>query len=97
MEIKRNREKRTIFIHQKSYIDRIIAYFDMDQAKPVSIPADPRVTLCSRNINTNTPYSPIPYREAIGSLLFIATVSRPDISYAVGLISRFLNKYELSH
>lgn len=96
MEIKRDREKRTIFIHQKSYIDRIIAYFDMDQAKPVSIPADPHATLSSKD-NDITPSNSIPYREAIGSLLFLATVSRPDTSYAVGLVSRFLNKYDLTH
>lgn len=35
MEIQRNREDRTILIHQKFYIERILAYFDMNQAKPV--------------------------------------------------------------
>lgn len=33
--------------------------------------------------------SKIPYRELIGSLLFIAQISRPDISFAVNLLSRF--------
>lgn len=95
MEIKRNREEKTIFIHQRSYIDRIIAYFNMEQAKPVSIPADPHAKLCLHDNDNNMP-SNLPYREAIGSL-FIASVSRPDISYAVGLVSRFLNRYNLSH
>ncbi|XP_055848470.1 uncharacterized protein LOC129913695 [Episyrphus balteatus] len=31
----------------------------------------------------------IPYQELIGSLLFTAQVSRPDISYAVNCLSRF--------
>ncbi|XP_055837853.1 uncharacterized protein LOC129906201 [Episyrphus balteatus] len=33
--------------------------------------------------------SKIPYQELIGSLLFAAQVSRPDISYAVNNLSRF--------
>lgn len=31
----------------------------------------------------------VPYQEAVGSLLFAAQVSRPDISYAVSCVSRF--------
>jgi len=39
----------------------------------------------------------IPYREAVGSLLFVSLVSRPDITYAVGLVSRYLEKHNNSH
>lgn len=34
----------------------------------------------------------IPYRELVGNLMFISTVSRPDITYATSYLSRFLDK-----
>lgn len=34
----------------------------------------------------------IPYRELIGSLLYISTMSRPDITFATSYLSRFLDK-----
>jgi len=41
--------------------------------------------------------SSIPYREAVGSLMFLAVISRPDIAFTVNVLSRFLNKYNRNH
>lgn len=38
-----------------------------------------------------------PYREAVESLMFAATVSRSDIMFAVSQVSRFLNNPGLEH
>lgn len=38
-----------------------------------------------------------PYMEAIGSLLFAAQITRPDISYAVNLLSRFSSNPGKAH
>lgn len=56
---------------------------------------DPHVDLHYPNDNENL--IAILYRKALGSLMFLAIISRPDISFAVGLVSRFVDKHDASH
>lgn len=39
----------------------------------------------------------IPYQSAVGSILFVAQLTRPDIQYAVGAVSRFNNNPGPNH
>lgn len=38
-----------------------------------------------------------PYRELIGSLMYLSVGTRPDITHAVGVASRFLEKPKMVH
>ena len=39
----------------------------------------------------------IPYRESVGSLMYASLVTRPDITFAVGRLSKFLEKPGQAH
>ena len=39
----------------------------------------------------------VPYLQAVGSLLYLATASRPDISYSVGVLARLSKNPGLQH
>lgn len=80
-----------MFLHQGAYTRKILDRFRMSEAKPVSMPADPNVTLIPV-MSAEEKLCNGPYREAVGSLMFLTTVSRPDIAYAVNTASKFLNK-----
>lgn len=96
LQIERNRIEKLMRIHQRAYIMQIIERFGMNDAKTVSIPADPHAMLSS--IDGNESEIPnVPYREAVGSLMFLAMISRPDIAFAVNALSRYLNKYNQYH
>jgi hypothetical protein len=39
----------------------------------------------------------IPYRESIGSFMYASLVTRPDITFAVSRLSKFLEKPGMAH
>lgn len=97
--ITRNRQQRKIFLSQPDYIDKILRNFHMASCSPKIIPADPNAQLTRPTTTSeqNGLKITFPYREAVGSLLYLALVTRPDISYAVGQVSRFVESYDQSH
>ena len=93
VEIKRDRETKKISLSQRSYIDSIITRYGFDDAKPLSIPIVANSTLSKNDCPTTTSdigkMAGRPYREAVGSLMYAAIGTRPDISFAVNQVARF--------
>ena len=93
IEVSRNRDARTLSLSQKSYFDSIIRRFNFEDLKPVSNPMEPSTKLHSgQSPATGAEYAAmqhIPYREAVGSLMYASLGTCPDISYAVTTVSRF--------
>lgn len=96
MQIERNRAEKTMFLHQSTYIRYILDKFKMLDAKSNCTPADPHTTLSEIESEESNIVN-VPYREAVGSLMFLALVTRPDICYAVNMVSRYCNKHNQSH
>ena len=96
MQIDRDRGQKTLLISQGEYTQNLLVKFGMSRAKPVAVPADPQTILhpvvCDEECVTN-----VPYREAVGSLMYLAVTTRPDISFAVNAVSKFLNKHNRVH
>lgn len=96
IQIERNFKEKSIFIHQRSYIKKIIEKFSMGDAKSVSVPVDPHVVLYPVSDEEKI-VNNVPFREIVGSLMFLAMVSRSDIVYAVNSVCRYLSKHDESH
>ncbi|KAJ3503727.1 hypothetical protein NLJ89_g8305 [Agrocybe chaxingu] len=94
IQAKRDRERRTITLSQQSYIESILARFNFTDLKPLSIPMDPNIQFSKSQCPTDplevARMRNIPYREAIGSLMYAAIGTRPDIAFAVSTLSQFL-------
>nr|GMD66941.1 Retrovirus-related Pol polyprotein from transposon TNT 1-94 [Ipomoea batatas] len=92
MEIKQRRNE--IFICQQKYAKEILKKFNMDNCKSVSTPMCPKEKLCRDDGTTKVNESM--YRSLIGCLMYL-TATRPDIMYAVSVLSRFMNCASESH
>ena len=101
IKITRNLDDRTLGLSQTSYIDSILNRFNFADMKPVSTPMDPTIryskTQCPETLNEKAKMKNIPYREAIGALMYCAVATRPDISFAVALLSQFLENPGMTH
>ena len=77
-----------IRLSQKQYIMKMIERYELQDVNPVSTPMDLNVKHladdgCSKTVERNQ------YQSMIGSLLYTVIATRPDISHAVGALSKF--------
>lgn len=96
IEINRDKQNKVMCLSQQGYIERVLTKFNMQDCNPQKIPADPSLELQSEDEEVQRIINK-PYREAVGSLMFLAVVTRPDIAFAVGQVSRFLNNPSEKH
>lgn len=83
----------SIFISQEKYIEKILENFNMSNANAVSTPID---TGWESTNSSEIKYK-IPYREAVGNLMYLQTISRPDISFAINVASRAIESPKEIH
>ncbi|XP_076298344.1 uncharacterized protein LOC143217692 [Lasioglossum baleicum] len=89
---------RGIFVSQPQYTKKIVERFKFDASNPSSTPMERGMVTDEENYINDRPLEKAePYREAIGSLLYLATISRPDITFAVNYLSRFNCAPMVSH
>ncbi|CAJ2637750.1 unnamed protein product [Trifolium pratense] len=78
-----------VILHQAKYATEILRKFEMLDCNSSVTPADTRLKL-EIDENSDT-VDPTIFRQLIGSLRYLCQ-TRPDISYAVGYVSRFMSK-----
>ncbi|KAG2791160.1 hypothetical protein PC112_g24363 [Phytophthora cactorum] len=79
---------------QRRYVDDILKRFGMDECKAVVSPVDMSTRLVPSDAVTKVN---APFREAVGTLMHLMTATRPDIAYAVGYVSRFMENPQEEH
>ena len=74
-EYRRDREKGTLEISQTLFIRNVVDRFGITKTSP--IPASPSLDL--RYVSDEEPVVDAKFREIVGSLMWIANQTRPDI------------------
>lgn len=78
----------SILLDQEVYIDQILRKFNMSECKSVSTPIDMSIDYESVE-GTKCTDQNIPYQKLIGSLMYLAVLTRPDICFSVSFLSQY--------
>jgi hypothetical protein len=92
----RNRSASTISLSQQAYVGTVIEHFHLQDVKSTSIPMNVGTSLSleqSPSMHEETEdMQDIPYQQGIGSLMYAATSTHPDIALAVSILLQFMWK-----
>ena len=101
IQILRDRKNKLIALSQATYIDKILERYGMLDSKKGSHPSVLGFHLslddCPKTVEEKQHMSKVPYASAVGSLMYAMLCTRPDICYAVGMVSRYQSNPGLRH
>uniref|UniRef100_H3H925 Integrase catalytic domain-containing protein n=1 Tax=Phytophthora ramorum TaxID=164328 RepID=H3H925_PHYRM len=93
MEIKNDHGSGKVTVRQTKFLKSILTKFGMQDSKPVKTPQDPGLKLtknmCEGGCQHEDTMKNVPYRSAIGALMYLMVATRPDLAAAVGVLSQF--------
>ena len=93
LHVQQDKEQGTLTISQQRFIEDTLKRFGMDDCNPVSTPCDTTLRLskdmCAKTAADYASMKTKPYRALVGSLLYIATQTRPDILFATINVARY--------
>jgi len=73
---------------QSHYVEKVLSRFGYSDCKPLSTLYDPSIILRK---NRRIMKDQLRYSQIIGSLMYLASATRPDSSFAVSKLSRFVS------
>ncbi|PRQ16867.1 putative RNA-directed DNA polymerase [Rosa chinensis] len=82
-----------LFLNQRKYILDLLQDADMEDCKPARTPLDSKLQL---NVLSEPFLDLTSYQRLVGKLIYL-TITRPDISYAVSIVSQFMHAPTLAH
>lgn len=88
MKIVQNDESGSVWVGQQVYTENLLKKFRMDDAKLVATPVDVSSKLVKAT-DVDKCLNQQEYQSVVGSLLYLAMATRPDIAFAVSNVAKF--------
>ena len=93
IKLLRDQKNKVLPLSQALYIDKILARFSLENSKKGTLPFRHGVHLSKeqslKTLEQKERMSRIPFASAVDSLMYDMLCTRPDICYAVGIVSRY--------
>ncbi|GAA0169891.1 transmembrane signal receptor [Lithospermum erythrorhizon] len=93
IKIHRDRARRLIGLCQDTYVNKVLQRFNMSNSKKGNLPIKHGVQLSRAQCPTTSAemnkMKDVLYASAIGSIMYAMLCTRPDVSYALSITSRY--------
>lgn len=87
-------KKGVVLIHSETDIKRVLRQLKMESCRASSTTMKAVMilgkTICAKKEVSNNAVHDFTYIELVGSLLYLANTTTPDISYVVGILERYV-------
>lgn len=97
IEVIRSRSEKRVTLLQSSYIDKMTQKYHINPGRRISTPLSQPGGGPAPSQEQADPHFIHFYQSIIGSLLYIAVISRPDISFAVNILARQMSNPNDKH
>jgi len=95
MTVMRDRAAKVITLSNPGHVMALLEAFGMENSTPNKTPMSSGAKLFRTGENLLPEVNR--YAELVGSLLYLSTTTRPDIAFAVGVLSRYMSCPEEEH
>ncbi len=94
----RDRQERKLVISQEHYLKSLLDKFDPNNhLKPARTPFPSGWKPVAATDNEFAKVKHLDFPQLAGSILYAATIGRPDLSYHAGVLARYISKWNRSH
>lgn len=92
INVHQNLQKGITILSQKNYLQNVLQKFKMENCKPVMTPMDQNFNskICDSDMRYDNNIEKI-CRQMIGCLMYAVSGTRPDLCYAISILSRYQN------
>lgn len=98
MTVTRDRQHRIIRLGQRAYLEKVLRDHEMWNCKFVATPMDSHTRLTKAADNYKAPNDfRLQYQSAVGSLMYAMLGTRPDLAFAVSVVSRYSSNPNEAH
>jgi hypothetical protein len=94
LNIKLIKKGSGITLSQSHYVEKVLSRFGFEDSKSFPTPYDPSMILRKNKIIGR---DQLRYSQIIGSLMYLASIIRPDISFTVCKLSRYMSNWGDDH
>ncbi|XP_074371249.1 secreted RxLR effector protein 161-like [Apium graveolens] len=95
IQIHRDRSRGILGLSQKSYIEKILERYGMKDCAPMDTPVSKgdkfSLKQCPKNELEIREMQRIPHASVVESLMYAQVCTRPDITFIVGMLGRYLS------